>query len=82
MKNSAPSAGRQQIAGERHRDRVRRGHAVLKQQEDAGEPGYCGGQNEGGELVTVGRIAEKARALFVLADRNQHVADARMMETP
>ena len=73
---------RQQIAGERHRDRIGRGHAVLEQQEDAGKPGNGGGQHEGGELVAIGRIAEKARALLVLADRHQHAADGRIVEAP
>ena len=63
---------RQQFAGERDRDRIGRGHAVLEQQQDAGEPGDPRRQHEGGELVAVGGIAEETRALLVLADRHQH----------
>ena len=73
---------RQQIAGERHRDRIGRGHAVLVEEENAGEPGDAGRQHEGQELVAVGRIAEEARALLVLADRDQHAADGGVVEAP
>ncbi|OIQ72857.1 hypothetical protein GALL_455130 [mine drainage metagenome] len=66
---------RQQIAGEGDRDRIRRGHAVLVQQKNAGKPGDSSGQREGGELVAVGRIAEKAGAALVLADRNHGAAE-------
>jgi len=59
---------RQQVAGERDRDRIGRGHAVLVQQEDAGQARDGGRQHEGRSFVPVGRIAEKARALLVLAD--------------
>ena len=80
--HSADHDHRQEIAGERDRDRIGRGHAVLEQQEDAGEAGNPCGQYERGQLVAVGRIAEETRALLVLADRDQHAADGRIMETP
>ena len=35
-------------------------------------PVIAGRQHEGDQLVAVGRIAEEARALLVLADRDQH----------
>ncbi len=73
---------RQQFAGKCDRDRIGRGHAVLVEQQDAGKPGDPGRQHEGGELVAVGRIAEEARALLVLADRHQHAADGRIVEAP
>ena len=50
--------------------------------ERAGERGDGGGRREGEQLVAVGRIADEARALLVLADRNQHVADRRAVEAP
>ena len=34
------------------------------------------------ELVAVGRIADEARALLVLADRDEHAADRRVVEAP
>ena len=54
----------------------------LNSEQDAGEPGDRRRQHEGGELVAVGRIAEETRALLVLADRDQHAADRRVMEAP
>ena len=73
---------RQKVAGERDRDRIGRGHAVLVEQQDAGKPGDPCRQYEGRELVAIGGIAEKARALLVLADRHQHATDGRVMEAP
>ncbi len=73
---------RQQIAGERHGDRIGRGHAVLVKQQNAGKPGDGSGQYERRELVAIGRIAEEACALLVLADRHQHRADGRIVEAP
>ena len=72
----------QQLAGERNRDRVRRGHAVVEQQQAAGKSRERGRQREGDELVAVGRIADELRALLVLADGDQHVARGRAMEAP
>ena len=66
----------------RHRDRIGRGHAVLEQQQNAGKTGDGRRQHKGCELVAVGRVAEKARTLLVLADRHQHAADGRMVEAP
>ena len=54
---------------------------MIKQQ-DAGKSGDPCGQNEGGEFVAVGRIAEKTGALLVLANRYQHATDRRVMESP
>ncbi len=72
----------QQIAGERDGDRIGRGHAVLIKQQYAGKPGDGSGQYERRELVAIGRIAKKACALLVLADRHQYGADGRIMEAP
>ena len=38
--------------------------------------------HEADELVAVGRIADEARALLVLADRHQHAADRRAVKAP
>ena len=44
--------------------------------------GDRGRDREGEQLVAVGRVADEARALLVLADRDQHVADRRAVEAP
>ena len=46
------------------------------------KPGERRRQHEGRELVAIGRITEKPRALLVLADRHQHGADGGIVETP
>ena len=45
----------------------------LKTESDAGEAGDRGREHEGEQLVAVGRVADEAGALLVLADRDQHV---------
>ena len=84
-KNSAPSAGprnermppmidhRQQLTREGDRDRIGRGHAVVEQQQHAGEPGHRRRDHERDQLVAIGRIADEAARALVLADRHQHV---------
>ena len=94
MKNSAPSAGPRNermppmttIASSSPENATEIGSAEAKRwwntDEHAGERRDGGRRREGEQLVAVGRIADEARALLVLADRDQHVADRRAMEAP
>jgi hypothetical protein len=80
--HAADDHHRQQLAGERDRDRLGRGHPVVEQQQHAGERGDGRGYHERDELVALRVVAEEARALFVLADRHQHAAERRAVEAP
>ena len=87
MKNSAPSAGPRKlrmppittIASSSPENATEIGSAEVMRFWNSSRmpasPVIAGRQHEGGELVAVGRIAEETRALFVLADRDQHGAD-------
>ena len=55
---------------------------LLNSSNDAGEAGDRRRHDEGDQLVAVGGVAEEARALLVLADRDQHAADRRIVEAP
>src|SRR3954447_13289421 len=44
----------------------------------AGETGQRAGEDEGEHLVLIGLVAERDRALFVLADRFEHLAERRI----
>ena len=46
----------------------------------AGQPGQGGRQHEGQQLVAVDLVAQRHRALLVVADRLQHLAERRMDE--
>ena len=55
---------------------------MVEHRERTGERRDGGRDREGEQLVAVGRIADEARALLVLADRDQHMPDRRAMEAP
>ena len=71
-----------ELARERHRQRLGRGKAMIEHRERSGDRHHRGGEHEGDELVAVGRVADEAGALLVLADRHQHAADRRAMKAP
>ena len=57
--------------------------AMLREGEErAGEPGDRRRDDEGSQLVAVGRIALETRARLVLADRHQPRAEAAARELP
>ena len=94
MKNSAPSAGPRKLrmppittmARSSPEKATEIGSAevmrLLKSESVPASAGDRRRQHEGDQLVAVGRIAEEARALLVLADRHQHAADRRTVEAP
>ena len=68
---------RQQLAGERHRDRLRRNEIVLEAEQRAGESGHHRRKDERRQLVALDGIALERGALLVLADRHEHVPERR-----
>ena len=68
---------RQQLAGEGHRDRLRRNEVVLEAEQRAGEPGHHRREDERRQLVPLDGVALERGALLVLADRHEHVAERR-----
>ncbi len=68
---------RQQLAGEGHRDRLRRNEVVLEAEERAGEPGHHRREDECRQLVPLDGITLERGALLVLADRHEHVPERR-----
>ena len=94
MKNSAPSAGPKKlrmppittIASKSPEKATEIGSAEVMRFWNSSRmpasPVIDSRQHEGDELVAIGRIAEEARALLVLADRDQHDAEGRAMEAP
>src|SRR5262245_59654342 len=55
---------------------------MVKYRERACDRDHGRGQHEADQLVAIGRIADEACALLVLADRHQHAADRRSVEAP
>ena len=68
---------RQQLAGKRHRDRLRRHQVGLEAEQRAGQSRHHGRNDEHAKLVAFDRIALKRGAQLVLADRHQHMAEWR-----
>jgi hypothetical protein len=67
----------QHLTREGHRRRFGRRQAVVEHEQCTGQAGDGAGDDEGHQLVAVGGVALKARALLVLADRHQYMAKGR-----
>ena len=73
---------RDELARERNGERLCRREAVIEHRERACDRNHGRGQHEADQLVAIGRIADEARTLLVLADRHQHAASGRAVEAP
>ena len=94
MKNSAPSAGPRKLrmppittmAISSPEKATASGSAEakrwLKTESTPAMADHRRREHEADQLVAVGRIADEARALLILADRNQHAADRRAVKAP
>ena len=94
MKNSAPSGGPrkcahaadhghgQDLAGEDDVHPIGRDEVVQIGAEAAREAECRGREHEGDQLVAADRVAHEQRALLVLADRDQNVAEGRADHAP
>ena len=73
---------RDELARERHGERLCRREAMVEHRQCACDCDHGRGQHEADQLVAIGRIADEARALLVLADRHQNAAGRRAVEAP
>ncbi len=71
-----------ELAREGDGERLGRGEAVVEHREHAGDADDRRRDHEAEELVAVRRVAEKAGALLVLADRDEDAAGRRAVEAP
>ena len=55
---------------------------MVEDRQHAGDADDARRDDEAEQLVAVGRVADEARPLLVLADRHEHVPDGRAMEAP
>ena len=79
--HAADQHHRQQFTRERHGQHFSRGDPVIEHRQTAGQAGHRRRDDEGGQLVLLHRVAEKARALLVFADGDQHLAKGRVHQT-
>ena len=94
MKNNAPIAGPRRLRmppittiarsspEKAMLRRVGRGEAVVEHREDARDGRHARRDRESEDFVAVRRIADEARALLVLADRDEHAADRGVVKPP
>ena len=75
--HAADHDDREQLAGERHRDRFGGDEVVLESDQPAGKAGDDRRDHEDAELVALDRVALEGGAQLVLADRHQHMAERR-----
>ncbi len=75
--NAAQDHHHQHLAGLVPGQQLRRHEAEQHRVQEAGQPGQRAGQHEGAELVAEGRVAERAHAVLVGLDADQHPPERR-----